>query len=86
MRCYGVGWIKCRGGDGGENGILYLHMGEKEKLESYDRIWQWGSRAVGLIYDTENFTNGLYLKMRIQVSLLSDGRLCYLYMHQHIHR
>jgi hypothetical protein len=49
MRCYGVGWIKCRGGDDGENGILYLHMGEKEKWESNDRIRQWGSRAVGLI-------------------------------------
>jgi hypothetical protein len=73
MRCYGVGWIKCREGNGGEDGILYLHTGGKEKRSLMTGLRQWGSKAIGLIYDTQDFANDLYLRMRVGAGLLCDG-------------
>jgi len=37
-----------------------------------------GVKAVGLIYDTQDFANGLYHRMRVWFA--QDRRLCYLYM------
>jgi len=39
-----------------------------------------GVKGGGVDYDTQDFANGLYLRMRVRVGLLNDGKLCYLYM------
>lgn len=60
-----------------KNGILYLHVGEKENW-SLMKDYGNGVKAVGLIYDTQDFANGLYHRMRVWFA--QDRRLCYLYM------